>query len=388
MADSASRPPLGRPLRPGQLILVDCAVAAAFAVVLLTRWRPAAEPAGWLPYLLIFGMSLPLAARRLAPGPVFGVVLTATVAATARGVAADSFAAAAYAVYPLALTAPAYPWLRLPVVGTIAAFGVVASAVVGVPPPWRDHVGPFLVGATVLAGVWTVGRAVRDRRAYAERSARQRAAAAVTEERLRIARELHDIVAHSMGLITVQAAVARHVLQTRPAEVPNALRVIETTGRDALAEMRHLLGALRRGADVAGVPDLGPAPGMAGLPALAARAAELGVAVDLDVRGADGLPAGVELAVYRIVQEGLTNAVKHAAPARCRVAVAADGDTVTVEVADDGPAGQPPPGEGHGLIGMRERVMMYGGTFAAGPDPAGGFRIRARLPYHATGELT
>ena len=238
--------------------------------------------------------------------------------------------------------------------------------------------GDILFGVAALGGAWTMGQAVRERRAYAARAAERLARESVTEERLRIARELHDVVAHSVGLIAVKAGVANHVMRTRPQEAHDALRVIETVSRGALVEMRHLLGVLRT--DPA---DLVPVSGVEGLPELAERATLAGVTVDLDVRGAAGLPQGVGLSVYRIVQEALTNVVKHAAPARCRVDVEADGRQVRIEVADDGPGRRtlPAHAEGHGLIGMRERVMMYGGVFEAGPRPGMGFRVFACLPY-------
>ena len=164
-------------------------------------------------------------------------------------------------------------------------------------------------------------------------------------------------------------------------EAQDALRVIESASRTALAEMRHLLGVLR--SDVDGV-ELAPVPGVAGLPALADRAEQAGVPVELDVRCAERLPDGVALSVYRIVQEALTNVVRHAAPTRCRVSVVAEAGEVRVEVTDDGPGTRTPAPErhaGHGLIGMRERVLMYGGSLHAGPRPEGGFGVSARIPY-------
>src|SRR5262249_37782730 len=159
---------------------------------------------------------------------------------------------------------------------------------------------------------------------------------------------------------------ANHVMVVRPDEAQDALRVIESTSRTALAEMRQMLGALRSGADAA---QLAPAPGLTGLPTLISRAEQAGVTVDLDVRGTDRLPEGVALSVYRIVQEALTNVLRHAAPARCRVSVVLGRAEVHVEVTDDGPGTRMLPPDhhvGHGLIGMRERVLMHGGSFHAG----------------------
>jgi signal transduction histidine kinase len=198
----------------------------------------------------------------------------------------------------------------------------------------------------------------------------------VAEERLRIARELHDIVAHSMGLIAVKAGIGNHVAEARPAEAREALRVIEATSRSSLTEMRHLLGVLRSEVDS---PALAPAPDPAGIPALVERARTAGVTVSLILDGTDDLAEGLGLSVYRIVQEALTNVVRHAAPTRCAITVAVAEETVRVEVTNDGPRVARGPG-GHGLIGMRERVAVYGGTFEAGPRPEGGWRVVAVLP--------
>jgi signal transduction histidine kinase len=188
-----------------------------------------------------------------------------------------------------------------------------------------------------------------------------------------------------MGVIVVKAGIANHLARERPEAVHEALRVIEATGRDALSEMRHLLGVLRSDTDSA-TEGLAPTPGVASLPELTERAAMAGVRVSMDVRGVDHLPHGVELSVYRIVQEALTNVVKHAAPARCQVIVEADGREVRIEVTDDGPGHRVLPRgaePGHGLAGMQERVATYGGTLTVGPRPEGGFAVLASLPYQA-----
>jgi signal transduction histidine kinase len=221
--------------------------------------------------------------------------------------------------------------------------------------------------------VWTTGRAIYTRREYAAKSAVQLANAAVGDERLRIARELHDIVAHSMSLIAVKAGIANHVADQRPEEARDALRIIEATSRGTLTEMRRMLGVLR-----SETADLTPAPGLSGLPELAEQARMAGVDVTMTSPDTE-LPSGLEMSVYRIVQEALTNVVKHAGPVRCEVTVTANGKEVRIDVTDNGPGG--PTGSGHGLIGMRERVMMYDGSFTAGPRPEGGFAVSARMPY-------
>jgi len=248
-------------------------------------------------------------------------------------------------------------------------------------------------------GGWALRRLALARRRRAAQAAAELAARAVAEERLRIARELHDVMAHSMGVIAVKAGTARYLLSSRPEETGRALEVIETTSRDALAELRQMLSLLRpspdgtcpdaRGAAAAGLEpspgELQPLPDLSGLPGLAQHAAAAGVTVNLDLAGTETVPAGVGLSAYRIVQEAITNVVKHAAPATCWVTVRTDGPAVRVEVRDDGH--RPVPADrslaGQGLIGMRERAQMHGGTFSAGPADGGGFAVSATLPFQA-----
>ncbi len=369
-----------RRLEPRQRIALDGLAAAAYLLVFVPPPVLGAQMPASAAVPLMIAVGAPVALRRLWPAPVFLFVLAASIVAAAAGVLADPFVAASFALYPLALGARR-AWVPTPVTGTIAAIVLVAGSVAGTPYGSWHRIGVIVLGIGLLAAAWTTGRMVRSRRAEAARSAAQLAARAVAEERLHIARELHDVVAHGMSLIAVKAATANHVAAVRPAEAQEALRVIESTSRTALAETRRLLGVLRSDVDTA---ELAPAPGLAGLPALIERAEQAGVPVELELRGTDRLAEGLALTVYRIVQEALTNVVRHAAPARCRVAVVAEPGWLRVEVTDDGPgtprvapAGH---GAGHGLIGMRERVLAYGGSFNAGPRPEGGFSVLARLP--------
>jgi signal transduction histidine kinase len=260
-----------------------------------------------------------------------------------------------------------------------------------------------------IAISWIVAESLRNRRARwaelnarAERLEREReseARRAVTEERLRIARDLHDVVAHSMSVIAVQSAVGGHVMDTQPEEARHALAAIEATSRSALTEMRRLLGVLRQDGEPAG--SLVPAPGLADLAPLVAQVGEAGLKVWVQVDGERGpVPPGVDLSAYRIIQEALTNVIKHAAAATACVKVSYEKGAVALEITDDGPgskdarresgAGRPdgpradavtsPLSTGHGIIGMRERVAVFGGEFAAGPRDGGGFRVFARLP--------
>ncbi|GAB3852288.1 hypothetical protein GCM10029963_41550 [Micromonospora andamanensis] len=251
----------------------------------------------------------------------------------------------------------------------------------GVPPSGGESYGPLGVVfvSLVLGAAWAIGWTVRERRAWARRAAERVTERAVQEERLRIAREVHDIAAHGMGLIAVQAAVANHLSEQRPQQAQESLRVIESASRAALAELRRVLGTLRP------EPELEPVPGLADLPALIERTRSAGVPVELAVHGTCTPPEGVGLSVFRIVQESLTNVVKHAGPARCRVEVALAPDEVRVEVRDDGRRPPPSPARcGQGLVGMRERVALYQGDFRAGPDGAGGWAVRATLPVRQT----
>ncbi len=370
------------------LIALDCLAAAAYSCVLLSRTLAPGQAyvpgvPMWVDGLIVAGVGLPVAVRRLWPVPVFCAVLALSLAAVFLGVMRDPFVAASYALYTVVAGRRAVGRVATSAVGVLSGTGFIGLLTLGLSLPatpslWMNRLGLIPVGLVAMGGTYTIGRAVRERRAYAARWAEQLARRAVAEERLRIARELHDIVAHSLSLIAVKAGIAHHVAGARPDDTVEALRVIEATSRDALTEMRHMLGVLRSETDV----DLAPAPGLSGLPTLAERAALAGVHVDLDVRGADDLPEGVELSIYRIAQESLTNVVKHAAPARCRVRIEADGREVLIEVTDDGPGHRVlPHTAGHGLTGMRERVMMYGGAFTAGPRREGGFGVSARLPY-------
>ncbi|MFG2091043.1 MULTISPECIES: sensor histidine kinase [unclassified Spirillospora] len=377
MDDSELRSPFSRRLGRRRLIGLDAGAAAVcMLALLLLPGDTDASAALVLP--LAAAVGLPLAVRRLWPVPVFAAVLSASTVMLLLGLPWDSFVGPAFALYVVALTRVRRRWIPTPLIGVISGAVILGGAMAGPANRHAESAGRLLLGVAVLGASWSLGRVVRERRAETARSARQFADRAVSDERLRIARELHDVVAHSMSLIAVKAGVAVHVAEARPQEALDALRVIETTSRGSLAEMRHLLGVLRTGGTGT---DLAPSPGLAGLTGLAERAAMAGVHVDLEVDAGE-LPEGVALSAYRIVQEAVTNVVKHAAPAHCHVRVEADGLRLRIDVTDDGPGVRVlPGGDGHGLIGMRERVMMYGGDFTAGPRPEGGFAVSAAFPY-------
>lgn len=238
-----------------------------------------------------------------------------------------------------------------------------------------------IVMAPLMAGVYGAGRLMQSREQLAAALQQERAHAeryAVAEERARIARELHDVVGHSIAMMTVQAGAERMALGDDRPETSRVLNQIEVTGRQTLQEMRRMLGLLRSDDSV----DFTPQPGLAQVDALAERMARSGLEVDVRVEGEPGpVSPGVDISAYRIVQEALTNVLKHADAVRATVRVQHGERGLEIEVIDDGTA-QPPSlnGQGHGLTGMRERVALYGGSLEAGPATAGGWRLFARLP--------
>ncbi|MEV0345553.1 sensor histidine kinase [Nonomuraea sp. NPDC050680] len=386
--------------RPHLLALDACVAAVVVAVHVALAGQDASDGLPrflgpwWLGWLVAIGVGVPLAVRRLWPLPALVVIVAASAAATFLDITRDPYVSTALAAYMVALVEPtrrASAALALTLAVSVAAV-ITGEAVMTPSGPWSEAAGIGALVSLVIGAAWAAGRAVRQRRDRAARQGRRLAEEALTEERLRIARELHDIVSHSLSVIVVKAAVANHVAEERPQEMRDAVQTIEQTGRDALAEMRRALGVLRgetvgQRAGETGSAKMAPLPGLDDLPALIQRAEQAGVRTKLRTQLAVQLPAGPALAIYRIVQEALTNVVKHAGDGtRCLVTITVDlrGD-VHVEVVDDG-AGNAVVSDGaelkggHGLVGMRERVMMYGGTLAAGPQPGGGFAVSARFP--------
>ncbi|MER5643855.1 histidine kinase [Streptosporangium sp. NPDC002524] len=397
----------------------DVVDAVAAVVVALTVGYAIVDPPGpsswwplWSAWPVAAVVSLPIAVRRRRPRAVLALACAAGVLATVAGAVAAgmiwlSFVPTVLVLYLVATVVPA-AWsaacLAACASAAVAAILVFYARVFpGLPPAgWKSELPPYWpveIGATcvLLAAGWFTGTLVRWKRDTTARLAE----AAVADERRRIARELHDVIGHSMSLIAVKATVANHVADARPQEVRAALAVIERTSRSTLAEIHRVLGLLRSDGD----PQEAhlPAPGMAGLPELAAGARSAGVEVDLIVREEAEPPPAVALSVYRIVQQALTNVITHAGPTRCSVTVDVDGRAAVIEVVDDGPRhGRPPRAVqgahggtggtggtgGHGLVGMRERARMYGGAFSAEPRPEGGFRVAARLPYDPNGTVT
>jgi signal transduction histidine kinase len=369
------------------LALVAAGLSTAFFVFELVG---SGLPRGILAlgYALALVHTLPLAARRRFPGAVLALGVASGLAVAALGLSPIVLGVAILvAVYSVA--AYGTRWVSLAGLA-VAELGSVAVQLT----PGRFQAPTVVSNALVIGAAWLLGHFVGVRRAYTarleertaelEQAREELARRAVTEERLRLARELHDVVAHAMSVIAVQSGVGAHVASTQPEEAAKALSAIEVTSRAALEELRRLLGVLRQDSEPQG--DLTPVPGLADLDSLLAEVAKAGLGVRLRVEGTPSpLPAGVDLSAYRIVQEALTNVVKHAGPARAQVTVGYGDQEVTVEVTDDGRgvgalAGDGRAGVGHGLIGMRERVAAFNGDLEAGPRPGGGFRVAARLP--------
>jgi len=278
------------------------------------------------------------------------------------------------ALYALAVWTPP----RRFALGTVLIVAADLAASAG-PKGKLDNTLPFAVVTPVV--MLLVRRVVGDRERRAELAERERdlaAREAVVEERARIARELHDAIAHDVSIMVVQAGAERRVLEGEHGSTREVLETVERIGRGALTEMRRLVGMLRGDAS----EPLAPQPGLNDLPILVTRVREAGLSVELRVEGERReLPVGVELSAYRIVQEALTNALKHAGEARAAVHVRYGVDSLELEIVDDGAGNAAPISSGgHGLVGMRERAALFGGSFDAGRGPSGGFSVRVLLP--------
>jgi signal transduction histidine kinase len=476
------RPPLTKQLSPRHWAALDYVVGAVFGLILFATIRHGViraieSPHGFVSYrplsvawplamFLVIVAVVAVGMRRRRPTFMLGVLLAGSVVVTTltgpENGTLTYFLPVAYVLYLVAAT---YEHRQAAVRVLIAVFAtLVADAVlIYVTGGGFLRNGNLVSVALCVIIAWFTGYIVRQRRRYAVRLQDEAASKAVAEERLRIARELHDVVAHSMSVIAVQAGYGQYVIDTQPADARSALGAIQATSREALDEMRRMLGALRqadetdqrdqapRGADdgspasdgrppaggapgtadsevagVSGSAPLFPAPGLADLDRLLSRTASAGVRVDVTRCGQPReLPASMDLSAYRVVQEALTNVVKHARTGSCRVLIGYGQDELILEVTDNG-AGLPemagtgishhgsplalagafaadaaleasgptllatsgmpgwhPPGDlpgGHGIIGMRERVSLLGGEFSAGPLPGYGFQVSAHIP--------
>ena len=389
--------PVSRRLRDLDPRIMDPAIAVAILTLALLGMSStkvdAAHPTSLnlLAYLLtVLGFGS-LAVRTRAPLVTMAVSLAAAAAYSAIGYPENGLPIAAMiALYTVAS--------RTPRRQSLLAAGTVAVVLVGLTVQGAqglDAAG-LVTNFAVFGIAYATGRYVQVRRAYteqlelraaeADQQRRRDAERAVAEERLRIARELHDVVAHAMSVVAVQSGIAAHVIDRRPDEARSMLETINTTSREALDEMRRLLGVLRAEHE-APTADLAPAPSLGDLGPLVSSIESTGVTVQVSVEGERvALSSGVDLAAFRIAQEALTNVVKHAGPAHVEVRIRYGPDELDLEVVDDGrgaASGLESIGGGHGLVGMRERVELYGGSLSTGPSPGGGYRVRARIPYRA-----
>ncbi|HEX3924032.1 MAG TPA: sensor histidine kinase [Streptosporangiaceae bacterium] len=405
-ADTDLDPPLIRRVAahrftPAQLVAIDLVVVVVVIVgveFLMTRRAPRVtgpgwDAVGWAAYLVAAGATL---FRRRAPRLALAVVFPIAVVTLCLRAGGPTVFLVVMTLYSVAVVTARRV---ASIVTGLVASAILAATLVG----GGQQVAQAAIGgvALILLG-WLAGENTRASRIYArqraERAAEQDAAAAaeraehvsraLADERVQIARDLHDIVAHAMSVIAVRSGVARMVIDSDPEQARDALAIIETTTRRSLHEMRLLVGVLRNPEDQHAA--LSPVPGLGDLDRLITDTAAAGVAAEAEIDGAARpLPAAADLTAYRIVQEALTNVVRHAGPTHARVWISYRPGEVRVEVTDDGPRGPGPrpmgrAGSGHGLIGMRERVAMFGGELEAGPH-AGGFRVRARLPIEDFG---
>lgn len=341
-----------------------------------------------LGYLLLVLQGLPILTRRRYPLASFAVTGVAIVALAVIGYAAPpNNVGLIVTIYSVVV----YRSLRAGVFAVVVA--ILGAQVVYEVYPVGVSVAERSVDLLIFGIALAMGDGTRNRMAVAaEQQARLDALAreqdrlaeeAVRDERARIARELHDLVAHSMSVVAVQAGVGHHLIDQRPEQAKEALATIERTSREALTEMRRMLGVLRSDGEHHG-PELAPQPGLAGLDALCDQVRDAGVDLEVEVRGhVRPLPSGVDLSAYRIVQEALTNVIKHAGPARAHVLIEYGPDRLELRVEDDGRglSAIEPDHRGYGILGMRERAVVVGGELRTGPRPGGGYKVTAVLPY-------
>lgn len=393
------RPPLLRRLSPGTWTALTWCLATAYSIVILIRLpgEVAGNPdRGGLDQISSSGIDLTAATiatlagsalLRRRPLPALALMLTGSIfgamAMNSTEIGFLQFLAVDVALYFIAASLTR----RTSIIAASMAIAVLAGFTV------TRLLLRFPIGTSTLLAVammtviaWLIGNSVRQTRDTAERLTAQRTAQAVTTERLRISRELHDMVAHSIGIIALQSGAASRVIETQPAAARDAIQAVETASRETLSGLRRMLGALRQtelGHSAADTP-LEPAPGLADLDRLAAMTTAAGIHVDIRWHGPRRpLPADIDLSAFRIIQEAITNVVRHANTERCQVTVDHHDDQLSIEITDDGQADAGTAGTGYGIIGMRERVGLLHGDFHAEQRPEGGFRVTARLPVPA-----
>ena len=385
-----------RPTVSRRAISFDAVLAAVATVAALAAGYPHARPLG---PLLVAMTTVPLALRRVFPLTAFWVVMAAIIASyygDNDSATLVTFLTVAFAAYSAVVHSRYHgaALISMPLV-TVLVIALFANTSPPIPPratPLLIFIPIMIVGDAVHRWARRAGDSgARLRQAQAEHEAATRRALAL--ERARIASEMHDVVTHNVSVMVVQAGAARRVLSKDPDEATKALLAVESSGRTAMTELRHLLGLLSPPpgtADAGGPASLAPQPGLEELREMVDRVVTAGLPAALHVTGTPrDLPPGVGLAVFRIVQEALTNVLKHAGKPQTEVRLDYEPAALVVEVADDGlpiPAAVPaldaavPGGAGMGLLGLRERVALYGGELAAGPQPGGGWLVQARMP--------
>ena len=370
--------------RPWLLDSVLAALLFTGAMLSAVVGSPAREPdAGYV--ALVALSAAPYVARRRAPLAVLVVASAPVVALLALGYTSAVIGSGLFlAAYSVAA------WSSARATAVAAGYCVVVLTAVAAAPRDGLGFGELATNVALFAGAFALGRSINDRRRtaalladraeLAERARTEEARRAVADERLHIAQELHDVIGHTLGVIAVQSQVGARVIDADPAEAKQCLVAVSERSRGALAEIRRILAGLR--ADDA--QGYAPPPGLDALGDLAADVTAAGVPVELRVTGAESVPVALGLTAYRVVQESLTNVLKHAGPARATVTLRREDDALLVEVTDDGRGARRgadgPPAAGHGQLGMAERVAVWGGTLATGPRAEGGYRVAARLP--------
>ena len=419
MSAEPGRPPLSMRFKERAWTRLDWALAAVCAVLV---YGVMVKGGGiyifpldirlvgfWIPLLLAIVVALPLGLRRRDPvgALILALASCSVIVAVGDEISRGPFLPLAFVLFTVAATCRR----RVAVAGLAASLALLVVQGLIMSFSGRGS-GPATGVALILIIAWMIGITAQQRRSYTARVREQVATAAVTEERLRIARELHDVVAHSMTVAAVQAGFGEYVFDQEPGQAREALGAIQHVTREALADMQRLLGVLRQ--DGTGQPadgqartgrpgsgqepvrqlQLAPAPGLADLDRLVSTTAGAGVRVNVTKTGEHrDIPVMIDQSAFRIVQEALTNVVKHSGASSCRVGVGYEDTGLSVEITDHGgepaagrdwsPAAREPNGTGHGILGMQERVSLCGGEFTAGPLPERGFRVAARFPLPA-----
>ena len=368
---------MGRFIRWLQIGWFDVVLAVGLSVLAIAMGPGSDNPQDFTPAVLL--TTAPLIVRRKWPIPVLALALVGFMF-TGNATNLAALLGGLTAAVSVGLDE------RHPIVGALAAFGAATAIALefGRGSTTNLPIPPFLTPFLLIGAAFLAGRAIAQQRERAKQLEREHKAAikdVAEDERRRIARELHDVIAHSVGVMVVQAGAARRVVAEKPDAAEESLRAVEDSGHEAMAELRRMLGVLAENGEQA---PAAPQPGIDKLDALVARVREAGLPVELRIEGPSRrLPAGVDVAAYRIVQEALTNALKYAGGASTSAVIRFSADAVDIDVVDEGTTVAPSDGIGRGLTGMRERVAVFGGSIDAGRRAEGGYAVHAHLPITA-----